>query len=91
MRLSSRTIATAARTQRYHRQICSTDSMFRMIRVHWAQVGDRYNAPVHRTRLLREPLGDAGIAESMLTVRGLEEVKAGQRDTRELAEPGAWE
>lgn len=36
-------------------------------------MGDRYNAPVHRTRLLlREPLGDAGIAESMLTVRGLD-------------------
>lgn len=36
-------------------------------------MGDRHNAPVHRTRLLlREPLGDAGIAESMLTVRRLD-------------------
>lgn len=46
---------------------------------HGAQVGDRHHAPVHRTRLLlREPLGDAGIAEGMLTVRRLE----GNRATR---------
>lgn len=40
---------------------------------HWAQVGDCHNAPVHwACLLLREPLGDAGIAESVLTMRRLE-------------------
>lgn len=35
-------------------------------------MSDRYNATVYRTRLLlRKPLGDAGVAESMLTVRCL--------------------
>lgn len=39
---------------------------------HWAQVGNRDNAAVYRTRLLLgEPLRDAGIAEGMLTVRRL--------------------
>lgn len=38
-----------------------------------AQVGNRHYAAVHRARLLlREPLGDAGIAESMLAMRCLE-------------------
>lgn len=36
-------------------------------------MGNRHYATVHRTRLLlREPLGDTGIAESMLTMRCLD-------------------
>lgn len=36
-------------------------------------MGDRHNATVHWTRLLlREPLGDAGVAESMFTMRCLD-------------------
>lgn len=36
-------------------------------------MGDRHDTTVHRTRLLlREPLGDAGVAESMLAMRCLE-------------------
>ena len=35
-------------------------------------MGNRDNATVYRTRLLlREPLGDAGVAEGMLTMRRL--------------------
>lgn len=49
-------------------------------------MGDRDNAAVYRTRLLlREPLGDAGVAESMLTVRCLEGTGRRKRDTRELS------
>lgn len=41
---------------------------------HRAQVGQRHHAAVHGAYLLlREPLGDAGIAEGVLTVRGLRE------------------
>lgn len=36
-------------------------------------MGDRHNTTVNRTRLLlREPLGDAGVAESMLAMRCLD-------------------
>lgn len=39
---------------------------------YWAQMGNRDNATVYWTRLLLgEPLGDAGVAESMLTMRCL--------------------
>lgn len=39
---------------------------------HRAQVGQRHHAAVHGAYLLLgEPLGDAGIAEGMLAVRGL--------------------
>lgn len=49
-------------------------------------MGNRDNATVYRTRLLlREPLGDAGVAEGMLTMRRLEGTVGGKRDTRGLA------
>lgn len=47
-------------------------------------MGDCHDATVHGTRLLlREPLSDTGIAEGVLTVRGLE--RAGQKGHKELA------
>lgn len=40
---------------------------------HGAEVGDRHHAAVHGAGLLLgEPLGDAGIAEGVLTVRSLQ-------------------